>query len=262
MANGVEGDKRVAIFVTVIGTETYSLLRNVVAPATPATKLYEDLVAGLKAHLNPKPIAIAEQFKFHRQNQQEGETISIYLAKLKKLAEHCEFRDYREEALCDRLVCGLLNEAIQKRLLTQKDLTLREAVEIAQGMDTASREAKDMKAQFKVTRLIEYNWRNLFSLWELWTYARKCRFKNQESMFFLMGPVAYGSRILTKAEAEQNYPQVEKEALAIIFGIKKFHQAGLPALAAARLQHWAVTLRYDVEFRPTYTETLQCRWAL
>ena len=71
------------------------------------------------------------------------------MAELKKLAEHCEFRDYREEALRDRLVCGLLNEAIQKRLLTQKDLTLREAVEIAQGMDTASREAKDMKAQFK-----------------------------------------------------------------------------------------------------------------
>ena len=59
VANGVEGDKRVATFVTVIGTETYSLLRTVVAPATPATKSYEDLVAALKAHLNPKPITIA-----------------------------------------------------------------------------------------------------------------------------------------------------------------------------------------------------------
>ena len=89
-------------------------------------------------------------------------------------------------------------------------------------------------------------------------------------------PIAYGTRTLSKTE--QNYAQVEKEALAIIFGIKKFHQyiygrkfllitdhkplttilspkAGLPALAAARLQRWAIMLsayQYDIEFRPTH----------
>lgn len=35
-------------------------------------------------------------------------------------------------------------------------------------------------------------------------------------------PVAYGSRMLTKAE--QNYPQIEKEAIAVLFGCKKFHE--------------------------------------
>lgn len=35
-------------------------------------------------------------------------------------------------------------------------------------------------------------------------------------------PIAYGARALTKSE--QNYPQIEKEALAIQFGCKKFHE--------------------------------------
>lgn len=57
------------------------------------------------------------------------------MAELRCLSTHCKFEGFLDEALRDRLVCGLRNEAIQKKLLTEADLTLTKAVELAVRME-------------------------------------------------------------------------------------------------------------------------------
>ena len=73
-----------------IGSKYYSLLRSLVAPDRPSDKSYDDLVAVLKKHFEPKPIVIAERFHFHHRAQAIGETISEYMAELRKLTTHCQ----------------------------------------------------------------------------------------------------------------------------------------------------------------------------
>ena len=141
--NVTEEKKKVAVMVTVMGAKAYSLLRNLVAPSKPADKKFSELVQILKDHLNPKPLVIAERSK---RDQKEGETIAQYTAALRQLADTCEFETFLEQALRDRLVCGLYAENIQRKLLTEANLTLGRAYEIAQGMEAAQRQASEFHA--------------------------------------------------------------------------------------------------------------------
>ena len=121
------------------------------APSKPASLSYGELNWALSAHLKPKPLIIAETFRFHRRNQAEGEGVSQYLAELRRLADRCKFSNHLEEALWDRLVCGtcIRNEHIQCRLLTLEDLTVAKAYEMAQGMETAEQHASELQASTK-----------------------------------------------------------------------------------------------------------------
>ena len=86
-------------------------------------------------------------------------------------------------------------------------------------------------------------------------------------------PIAFASRTLNNSE--NNYSQLDKEAAAIIFGVKKFNQflfgrhfslscdnkalcsifgkkSDIPVLAASRLTRWSIIMNaydYDIEYR-------------
>eukprot|EP00731_Ephydatia_muelleri_P018557 Em0011g597a len=141
LANGVEDDKKRDTFLSCVGRETFGLLRALVAPAKLTEETFQELTAALTAHLTPKPLVIAERFRFHKREQKEEEPIRVYAASLQKLAEHCEFGAGLADTLRDRLVCGMKNEKVQRRLLTMKNLTYATALEEAEMAERAARDA-------------------------------------------------------------------------------------------------------------------------
>ena len=125
IANKTEEADQVAVLLNVIGGKTYSLLRDLVAPAKPSARTMAQLKKTLKDHFTPKRVTIAECFYFYRHNQAVGETIVEYVAELRRLLTHCDFGDFLERALRDWFMCGLHNEATQRKLLTEPSLDFK-----------------------------------------------------------------------------------------------------------------------------------------
>ena len=111
--------------------------------------------------MSPKPLEIGERFRFYKRNQRERESILSYVTELRKLATHCNFGGNLNEALRDRLVCGLRNMQIQKRLLSEAKLKYSKAVEITVAMETAIRDASELQSELNlvphVDKLTESN---------------------------------------------------------------------------------------------------------
>ncbi len=108
-----------------------------------STKTYTQLAAILKVHYAPKKLVIAEQYCFHNCVEKEGESVSEFVANLKRVASTCNFRAYFNEALQHQLVCGLRIANVKKKLLAD-DYTFDSALKVALGIETADKDVTDI----------------------------------------------------------------------------------------------------------------------
>ena len=145
-ANDVDSaEKQRAIFLSACGAHTYQLLKNLLAPEKPTEKSFGELVELMKNHLQSRPL-IVERFTFHSRNRKDGESVAVYVAELRKLTEHCGFGDTLNDMLRDRLVCGINDGGIQRRLLSEPDLTYKKSLDLAQAMEADERNVQDLKS--------------------------------------------------------------------------------------------------------------------
>ena len=105
--------------------------------AKPDTKSYADLVKVLTEHFQPTPSETVQRFKF--------ESVAAYVAELHAIAKHCNFGVSLQAMLRDDIVCGINDKVVQRRLLSESALSFHKALSIAQGLDTAAQNVKELQ---------------------------------------------------------------------------------------------------------------------
>ena len=129
VANNItDSTKKRSILLTVCGDQTFKLLRSLV----PDGKLdaddisFDSLVGLLKSHYKKKQSVVVHWFNFNTRARKPSESIADYIAALRELAMNCNFgsKERLEEMLRDHLVCGVNHQGIQRKLLSEGDISV------------------------------------------------------------------------------------------------------------------------------------------
>ena len=86
-----------------------------------------------------------QRYKFISRVRQPEESVAKFVATLRHLAIHCGYGDSLNDMLRDRLICGINDARIQRRLLAETKVDFKRAMKIAQAMETADRDATHLQ---------------------------------------------------------------------------------------------------------------------
>ena len=152
-ANAVPKQRQAQVFLTNQSTAVYKQLSNLAVQQTPKKDINEltmdEIVEFMKEQFDPKLFIVRERFKFWSDMQRRpGETLQELAARIRQDAATCDFpsiTDPQDEALRQRFICSVNNEAVLKALFKKKDteLTFAKAIEIAMETEDAARVAKE-----------------------------------------------------------------------------------------------------------------------
>ena len=94
MLNKIKDDQKCGCLISIMGADTYKLLKNLLHLNKPIKRPFSENIKSLSDYYSPKPIIIAERLKFYTRNQKEGTSIASYIVTLTTLSSTCKFGVY------------------------------------------------------------------------------------------------------------------------------------------------------------------------
>ena len=122
VASGLSEDqekKQINTLLYCLGEESEAVLSST-NPSEADLTDYAKILGKFNGFFKVRKNVIFEQARFNRCNQLEGETADTYIMELYTLAESCEYKETKEEMICNRLVVGIRDASLSERMQNSK----------------------------------------------------------------------------------------------------------------------------------------------
>lgn len=138
---------RVATFITCIGPEAMEIHNGLPFQSEEEKQNIEKVIELWNSYCIGKTNTIYERYKFNNRFQEATETVDTYSAAIRTLADTCEFGALKEELIRDRIVCGISDKPLQRKLLQESSLTLEKCLNICRAAEAANSQLKQISHQ-------------------------------------------------------------------------------------------------------------------
>ena len=114
-----------------MGSEAYGVVRSLCDPKLPKDTEFNDLVEYLKKYYLPTVIIFSERKKFYDAKKTDGESVTAWFTRVKKLAGKCKFGTNLDAFVLDKFVCGLPGIIFERLCEEDEKLTAANALKKA-----------------------------------------------------------------------------------------------------------------------------------
>ena len=137
------------------------------------------------------------RYMFNSRNQHEGENIELYIRELRKLAINCEYDKLKDSLIRDRIVCGVRDNDLRKKMLQQTSLDLTLAIEMAKAHESSMKQSEMLGGNYNFKEVESIRSKNGFSQsskgnFNEWNTCRFCKKTHNQS--FPHNCPAYGQK--------------------------------------------------------------------
>ena len=136
---------QVATFITCIGQEALKGHNGLPFKTDEEKKDITKILELWGEYCNGKTNIIYERYKFNNRQQKADERIDAYATVLRDLASSCNYGILNEEMIRDRIVCGITNSAVRKKLLQIPDLTYDKCMDVCRAAEATETQMSAMK---------------------------------------------------------------------------------------------------------------------
>ena len=138
---------KTATFLSAIGEEALEIYEGMTFEPPETSKVLDSVVQKFEEFCIGQTNETFERYVFNSRSQKEDESIDHYVSALRTLAKTCNFCQCLHDSLLrDRIVLGVKEPALRKKLLQERKLTLEKAIDICKSGETTAQHLKDLAA--------------------------------------------------------------------------------------------------------------------